>query len=267
MKSVKKNLLKKFLFIGLIFLLVSCSSDHQKFTKSPVDELIKQMDSEKNFSIILYDMDIEEKTFGEDIFKHQYKIITEKDSIPQQQITGWYEVSKGFFLQNENNMGMEIASKNNGVVSKVPAPPGYNRYVGNPQYGQWTTGSNGTSFWEFYGQYAFMSSMFGLASNLMNRSYYDDYRGRYMGRQPYYGQLSDGRPVFGTYSSHGEKANPDFYRRTGGATSFKERVANRVTKSNSFGGKSSDKTKATSSSSSRKPSFSTPKRSVSRRRR
>ncbi|MCU0394132.1 MAG: hypothetical protein MUE81_23735 [Thermoflexibacter sp.] len=263
MKSLKLNVLKKFVFVIIVLFMVACSSEQTRYAKSPVDELIKQMDSERNFSIILYDMDIEEKTFGEDIFKHQYKIITEKDSMPQQQITAWYEVGKGFFLQNENNMGMEIASKNEGQLSKVAAPPGYNRYVGNSQYGQWSTGSNGTSFWEFYGQYAFMSSMFGLASNLMYRNQYDNYRGTYMGRQPYYGQLSDGRPAFGTYSSHGEKANPDFYKRTGGASSFKEKVSSRVNRSNSSGNKSSDRYNSSSSSKKRSSSG----RSSGRRRR
>lgn len=32
--------------------------------------------------------------------------------------------------------------------------------VGNPNYGEWKQGSSGTSFWAFYGQYAFFSSLF-----------------------------------------------------------------------------------------------------------
>lgn len=32
--------------------------------------------------------------------------------------------------------------------------------VGNPVYGQWQTNSSGTTFWEFYGQYAFFSTLF-----------------------------------------------------------------------------------------------------------
>ncbi|WP_440903156.1 hypothetical protein ACMZOO_09640 [Catenovulum sp. SX2] len=44
--------------------------------------------------------------------------------------------------------------------------------IGNPAYGQWSTGSNGMSFWEWYGMYA-------LISNLTDRRvYYNDWAGR-----------------------------------------------------------------------------------------
>jgi len=53
--------------------------------------------------------------------------------------------------------------------------------VGNPQYGNWQTNSSGNSFWHWYGQYAFFSSMFrspiGYGNWGRNRdySYYNDY--------------------------------------------------------------------------------------------
>ncbi|QYJ74454.1 hypothetical protein [Shewanella sp. FJAT-52076] len=44
--------------------------------------------------------------------------------------------------------------------------------VGNPTYGQWQTGSDGTSFWAWYGMYA-------MFSNLFHRPvYYDTWSGR-----------------------------------------------------------------------------------------
>ncbi|PCK10050.1 MAG: hypothetical protein COA42_00160 [Alteromonadaceae bacterium] len=52
--------------------------------------------------------------------------------------------------------------------------------VGNPNYGQWKQSNNGTSFWAFYGQYAFFSSMlnsrynYGYWSNSRDYSYYHD---------------------------------------------------------------------------------------------
>ena len=45
------------------------------------------------------------------------------------------------------------------------------QYVGNPHYGHWSHGSGG-SFWAWYGQYAFFSSMFGR-----DRYYYNDWAG------------------------------------------------------------------------------------------
>lgn len=56
-----------------------------------------------------------------------------------------------------------------------------NQLVGNPNYGQWQTNSSGTSFWAWYGQYAFFSSLFSqpvrYADWSRNRrpSYYNDY--------------------------------------------------------------------------------------------
>lgn len=54
-------------------------------------------------------------------------------------------------------------------------------YVGNSNYGEWRTGSNGTSLWHWYGQYAFFSMMFGNRpvyydswSNNRRPSYYHD---------------------------------------------------------------------------------------------
>ncbi|MBV1915099.1 MAG: hypothetical protein KUG72_06915 [Pseudomonadales bacterium] len=53
--------------------------------------------------------------------------------------------------------------------------------VGNPQYGNWQTNSSGGSFWHWYGQYAFFSTMFrspiGYSSWGRGRdySYYNDY--------------------------------------------------------------------------------------------
>ncbi len=245
--------------------LTSCGSSERKFVKSPLDNLIRDLDSEKNFTIILYDMEMEDN-IGSDEYKHKYKIITMKDSVPQERITDWMPVSEQFFFEHEKNMGMEIASKKDGKLSKVVAPPGYSNYVGNPQYGQWRTSSDGSSFWEFYGKYAMMSSMLGLVGSMINRNSYYDYRDNYYGRRPYYGALPDGRPAYGTYSPHGQRANPDFYNRTGGATAFKDKVNSRVTRSSSSGRSSSS---SVGSSSGSRKSSSSPSRSLggSRRRR
>ncbi|MBL1292801.1 MAG: hypothetical protein COB61_002910 [Thiotrichales bacterium] len=86
-----------------------------------------------------------------------------------------------------------LASMSDGVLPALPIPgsgssadqkendygPGGN-LVGNPHYGQWQTNSSGSSFWAFYGQYAFFSSLFrgpvyyGNWSSGRNRSYYHD---------------------------------------------------------------------------------------------
>lgn len=59
--------------------------------------------------------------------------------------------------------------------------------IGNPAYGQWQTGSNGMSFWAWYGMYSMMGDLFGGRrayysdwGRHRNYSYYNDYgRSRY----------------------------------------------------------------------------------------
>ena len=61
--------------------------------------------------------------------------------------------------------------------------------IGNPNYGQWQTGSNGLSFWEWYGMYALFSNLFDSRisydrwGRYRNYSYYNDY-GRYRYSSP-----------------------------------------------------------------------------------
>jgi hypothetical protein len=85
-----------------------------------------------------------------------------------------------------------LAGLSNGKLSKVEdgvegeAPKGTtpgSELVGNPNYGRWNENSSGSSFWAFYGQYAFMSRLFsspvsyGRWSDNRTPSYYSD-RGR-----------------------------------------------------------------------------------------
>lgn len=64
--------------------------------------------------------------------------------------------------------------------------PAGSEYVGNSNYGHWKQGSNGQSFWVFYGQYAMFSSLYSRPvyydhwSTHRRPSYYHDYgRDRY----------------------------------------------------------------------------------------
>lgn len=190
-------------------LLVSCRSN--TFEKSPVDELVRDMTDTPVYSIILYDMDEEGSLFKD--YKHQYRIVKEskEGATPEEVITDWYPVSEEYFNRNIDNMGMEIAAKNaQGEVTKSAAPPGYSNHVGNPQYGQWQQGSNGESFWSFYGKYALLSSMFNMATFPARRSYYDDYRGSRQSGRPYYGPTtSNGNRTYGTNSRYTTTTKPN----------------------------------------------------------
>lgn len=188
--------------VVLALLVQACGPGTAKFVKNPVDDLIRDLSEVPNFSIILYDMNYDE---AKEEYQHQYRILKEPlgaDTIVEE-TTGWLPVSAAYFNEQIDNMGMTIASKTNGTVEKKVSPPGYNQYVGNEKYGQWNQKSDGTSFWEFYGQYAFLRSMLGFGySPIYYGGWYDYRRNYYPYGRTYYGNSSNGGRRFGTNSTH-----------------------------------------------------------------
>ena len=245
-------LLVPFLVIFSASFLTSCGSS-EKVVKDPVDNYTRDLGNYKTYSVILHDMDLEEKTFGSDIYKHQYKfILPAKDTtggkIVRDSLSSWVAVSEETFNKNLDNMGMELLSKNDdGKVSKIPSPAGYNNYVGNKSYGSWQTNSSGNSFWAFYGQYAFMSSMLGMMSSRpIYQSSYRDYNQNYRGSRPYYGTTSNGQRAYGSGSATSQAMNSK--------SKFKSNVASKVARSSSGSytrSSSSGRSSGSSSSSSR----------------
>ena len=226
-----------FLWLALL-LLTSCRSSN--FEKSPVDVMIRDMTNEPVYSIILYDMN-EEGTFFKDYY-HKYRILKGKEGeVPEEEITDWMPVSEDFFNRNIDNMGMEIAAKAaDGEVAKTAAPPGYNNYVGNPQYGQWQQGGNGQSFWAFYGQYALLSSLFNMATFPARRSYYDGYQTSRRSGRPYYGPtVGNGQRAYGTNSRYTSTTKPNTTWRARSSSSSFRNSAQRTSRSGSRSGSSS----------------------------
>lgn len=239
--------MKKLTFLIAVLVFAACGSSRE-YVQNPVDTLIKEMDADPNFTVILFDM-AEEGSFST-TYKHQYKIVKPgktDDAKPISTTTEWKEVSEDFFFQHEGDMGMEIASKKDGKVTKQTAPPGYSNYVGNKKYGQWQTKSDGTSFWAFYGQYAFMSNMLGLMGGPVYRRSYTDYNRNYRGSRPYYGgKTTTGVSRYGTYSSTAIKQNPK--------SSFASKVQSRTSRSGSSTSRSGSRYNSGSSSRSRSSS-------------
>lgn len=259
------------LILAIGFLVSSCGSDEKPFIKFPADDLVRDMSSVNNFSIILYDMDVTE----DDRFMHKYKIVERANDAPEiamdslasdtlltevpesvpvdaakelgftERITDWMEVDEADFEYHSSDMGMEIVSKVDGTVSKVAAPPGYSQYVGNEKYGRWQTNSSGDSFWSFYGRYMFISSMFRLMSPVPY-GYYSGY-GAYRGTSPYYGPKgASGSHAYGTGSSHAGKMNNGYAQRSASNSKLRNKVNSSVSRSSSraTGG---DRTKSRSS--------------------
>jgi len=250
----------KTLFIGIIaiiFFMISFKScfnnkDKQRqeysqqqaaYEKSPVDILIRDLSNEKSFSIILFDMDYDESA---DTYKHQYTVMVDRDDSVYVQTSDWVDVSSTFFNANVDNMGMEIASKVDGKVIKETAPAGYSNYIGNEKYGSWQT-HDGNSFWEFYGKYAFMSSMFRMAMYPVHYSNWNNYRTSYYGTgRGYYGPSSNGRNMYGTNSKYASSNTKSKWNSK--SSDFKSGVRNRVSRSSSRPSTTSSTTKRTHSS-------------------
>ena len=204
----RMKLTKSVAILLSILFLASCGGGN-KYQKNPVDEIIRDMPTDRIFSIILNDMDAQ-GNFSQTYY-HQYKIIEETTpGQPEERLTDWKKVPEPFFNMHLNNMGMEIASRGeDGKLSKAANPPGYNNYVGNAKYGQWRQ-RDGYSFWEFYGQYAFMSSMFNMMTYPVRRSYWNDWRGNYYGTgRTYYGPTYGGSTYYGTSSSYTRSSRPN----------------------------------------------------------
>lgn len=221
-----KNLL---LFTSAVLIISACSTG---FQKSPVDQLILQLEDEPVYTILLYDLDV--KGGLSKTYLHRYRVITERNGEPNEVKTEWMEVSPHFFMRHQNDLGMELASKNTeGTINKVPAPPGYGNYVGNEKYGQWVN-RNGSSFWEFYGKFAMLNTVFNLMSSPVNYRYYNDYRYNYRGRRPYYGTRDRyGQYGYGTNSRYTRatrsgSGSSNFFQRKQQQTGWKSSSANKV---------------------------------------
>ncbi|BDD05416.1 hypothetical protein [Aureibacter tunicatorum] len=223
--------MKRLLHISLAFVLIaslySCGGGGYK--KSALDKLIVSLDSVPTYSIILQDMDAE--GIFSNTYKQQFKIIKPVNGLPTETTTPFYEVSEREFLKYEDALGMTIVSKTDGKLKKEISPAGYSNYIGNSQYGQWRQGSNGSSFWEFYGRYAFMNSMFNLLAYPARRSYWNDYRNNYYSSgRSYYGPTQNGRTYYGTYGTTNQKSNSVWSKKQ---NTFKNRVNSRTSRSSS----------------------------------
>lgn len=216
--------------LGLFLFSGACSTSNKARTiYNPLAQLQQALAASKEYSIVLQDM----KTEGNfvDEFYHQYKLIAAQKVTGQEEVTfsenttDWLRVDESVYQTYENALGMVVASKDaDGKVSNVAQPPGY-QYVGNTQYGQWRTNNDGSRFWEFYGKYALISSMFNMFSGPVYYRDYSGYRDYYRTGRPYYGTNNQ----WGTRGTYAKKTHPTFFqRKQQRASTSKNRFANKV---------------------------------------
>ena len=199
-----------------------CSGCGTGSRELPVEKIKQGLKASPDFSIILDDMK-EEGNFVIRYF-HKYRIINQAET----GTTDWLEVPKNYYKANETFLGMTLFAKKNGQAITSIAPPGY-QHVGDPEYGRWQNDARGGSFWEFYGKYAFFSSLLGGFHRPIYRDDFNAYR-QYRNRQtPYFGKNNQ----YGTNGSVSKATKPNFYARRQAkarlqSSSFSDKVSRRI---------------------------------------
>ncbi|MEI6895151.1 MAG: hypothetical protein V5789_11115 [Colwellia sp.] len=113
--------------------------------------------------------------------------------------------------------------------------------IGNPSYGHWQTGSNGMSFWAWYGMYSMVGNVFGRRtyyndwSSRRNYSYYNDYgRTRYSSPNQLKQQTSLDARTKKSFSNRGQKFTSPYSKNRSGSSSLSSQSRTAQTSSNRF---------------------------------
>ncbi len=188
----------------------------------PIDKIKNSLKNQPTYSIILDDMKYEGSFFK--TYFHKYLIVQPDGSWR----TGWLKVPERYYKQNQRFLGMAIVTKKDGHFEKGVSPPGYG-FVGDPKYGHWTRDSNGGSFWEFYGKYAFFSTLFGGWYHPIRMSDYRAYSRYKSFNRPFFGMNNE----FGSSGRIAKWKRPNFYSRRmsrvrSGAGLFAGRIRSRI---------------------------------------
>ena len=201
----------------------------------PVQQVSRDLERYPEFSVLIEDLRVEDGFFPDYFLRLRIltgsgQRVAGKDTLVyEERVTEWQEVPEEVMARYQHYLGMVVASKTLDGKRSTPGqahPPGY-QYVGNSQYGSW----GGGGFWQFYGQYAFMSQMLG--GHRIGRGDYDDYRRNRERGRPHFGPTSQGKQTFGTAGTQTQKTRPNFYQRyrqrsAGSGRGFTSRTTSRT---------------------------------------
>ena len=131
--------------------------------------------------------------------------------------------------------------------------------VGNPNYGHWQSGSGGTSFWVWYGQFALMRDLiggprigYGAWAGGRDYSYYHDYgRRNYTSPSARRQQTQVESTARRKFASEGRTFRSPYARQRQGASSrvARQKFASRSTSGSRFGSASASRTSSGATSS------------------
>ena len=113
--------------------------------------------------------------------------------------------------------------------------------IGNPSYGNWQTGSNGMSFWAWYGMYSMMGNLSGRRTYYndwgrnRNYSYYNDYgRTRYSSPSQLNKQTQLDQRTKKSFANKGQKFNSPYSKNRTGSSSLSGKSKTAQTSANRF---------------------------------
>ena len=231
-------------FIAISVFIISCSSNSKPaktVSVEPSEEIIKDYKF-KDFSIVLDDMKIDEEP-SLLVYQHKYKVLTMEDDSLQSKKMPWKTVNKKFFKDHENDLGMEIASKHNGKLSRVTQPVGFGWAIGNEKHGEWEaiqgdstkTNNNRTSQrrWRTHSTSPFFWYWLGSRRSVF-RNDYNGYKTNYNSGKSYYGNnASTGNYSYGTRSAYQKTKRTSFFSRKAQNSSSWNSLSNKSSRSSS----------------------------------
>lgn len=127
-------------------------------------------------------------------------------------------------LSRVNAISRESEIAANGQQSQGPG----SQMVGNPNYGNWQSGSGGTSFWAWYGMYSMFSNVMGYNrpsyggwSNRRGYSYYSDFgRSRYSSPEQRRKQQTLHTTTKKSFAARGKRFSGPYSKRKLGSSSL-----------------------------------------------
>jgi hypothetical protein len=228
--------MKKIIILTLLMtFFVACNGTKPayKVEKEPIEEVAKKaLPSE--FSIVLNDMDVEEtEKFIK--YKHKYTLLKiEKDSLVVDSVD-WKPVSEKFFLEHENDLGMEILSYHNGKLNTVAKPVGYDWAVGNTKEGKWemvTDSVNKTTKKVWRPRVGSMLFWYWMMRRPASYRHYNSY-GNFRGKKPFYGH-SGSSYNYGTRSKYEEQKRSGYYGRVRTSSAWTKHRKTRTRKTSRY---------------------------------
>jgi len=143
--------------------------------------------------------------------------------------------------------------------------------IGNPSYGNWQTGSNGTSFWAWYGMYSMMGNVFGSRTYYndwgrgRNYSYYNDYgRTRYSSPTQLKKQTQLDTRTKKSFASRGQKFTSPYSKNRTGSSSLSGKSKTAQTSANRFRSKTTNNTRKSNYAKKSNSSFRNSRTNTSR---